>query len=125
MQKKPFRPPLFIFDGVLIHNGKVKTKPFELISKIFSKTTSALTRGIFARISTEFNDYLQQYLYNFLERILIGESIGSGLLTANRHLYLMARRLLRKDQSKSNLFSLLTETHYVFYGDPFLRLSKT
>jgi hypothetical protein len=123
VQNLPYTKPLIILDGqVILESGQVLPRTFNALSKIFSQLSSKHVMGIFTRISNEFNEPLQVFLKDFMERILMNESIGSALLTANRHLYVTGVRLLKSGPSNLELVQRLQETHYVFSGDPFKKL---
>jgi hypothetical protein len=123
VQNIHFARPLLIFNGrVIVNSQEVIPRFFAHISKISKIFSSKHVLGIMARVSTEFNEPLQTFIGDFLEQILLSESIGSALLTANRRLFLTARKLAMGDSPNNELVQLLHETHFVFYGEPFVKL---
>ena len=123
LQGLPYFKPLLIFDGRIIDENNQPVSRF--FSQIYNLTKSISSRhflGIFARISNEFNDILQLYLGEFLNHILLNESIGSALLKANKQLFNISNQLNSENEQESKLKMNLQESHYVFIGDPSLKL---
>jgi hypothetical protein len=122
LQKTPFIRPLIIFTGRVIdqHQNPI-SRSFTTLAKIHRMLESKHILGFYIRISSEWNQYLQDGLLIFLERILLGESIGSALITANRHQYITVRNLFN-DSNTITLGQILSETHFTFFGEPWCSL---
>ncbi len=111
VQGIPFFKPLLIFDAQIIDkSGKIISRSFNQLSNISKLIGSKNIIGILARISIEFDEILDLFLGEFINRLFLRESIGSALLNAHKQLY----EIVKSIDSMH-----LMETHYVFYGDPF------
>ena len=118
IQKIPFIRPLILFTGrVLDRQYQEINHTFDLFAKITSCFEPKHILGIIARISTTWNTYIGTLITTLLERLLLGETIGSAIVTANRNQF-MNLRSLHDDPDKADLLHQLEETHLIFYGDP-------
>ena len=122
IQGIPHFKPLLIFDGRLINkNGKIISRPFIQLSNISKLIGSRDLLGMLARISIEFDEILELFLGEFINRLFLRESIGSALLKAHKQLFKTVQSI-EHDEGDNNLSQILQETHYVYYGDPFRKL---
>ena len=125
LQKIPYTKPLLIFDGqVLDEDKKVINRPFLALSHISQKISSKDILGVFARISILENEYVNQYLHNFLEQVIANESLGGAILTANRKIFLESFRLQKTDPNQDSLIQSLKEPQFAFFGDPSVKIQE-
>ncbi len=119
LQGIPYFRPLIIFDGRIIgKNNIILSRFFEEIYNITKNISSKLILGILSRISNEFNDILKLFLGEFINLLLLNESIGASLLKAYNNLFDISLSL----KHSNTMFQILQETHYIFVGDLFQKL---
>lgn len=124
LQKLPYiRPVLFFFGRILDRNFHEIPRTFNAFSRIAQRIDMKNIFGIFARISNVWNQTLANMVGMIIERLLLGESVGSTLVTANRQQFL-AVRSLRNDPNLRNEANLLEEPHFAFFGEPWFSLEK-
>ncbi|UYP47646.1 hypothetical protein NEF87_003931 [Candidatus Lokiarchaeum ossiferum] len=123
LQGLPYFRPLLILDVRIIDESNKSIPRF--FTQIYNITKSISSRhfiGIFARISNEFNDMLKLYLGEFINHIFLNESIGSAHLKVNKQLFNISQSFSDENEEDSRLKMILRESHYVFIGDPSLKL---
>jgi len=124
LQKKPYVRPLIMFLGrILDRNYHEIPRTFNVYSQIARHIDMKNCLGVFARITNVWNQTLANMLGIMIERLLLGESVGSTLVTANRQQF-VAVRSLRNDPNQRDEANLLEEPHFAFFGEPWSSVEK-
>jgi hypothetical protein len=117
--KHSFIRPLILFTGrVLGRDNMELDNCFSEISQILGSFESQTVRGIICKILGGYCPSFSDILDAFIERILLNDTVGIGLVTANRHQFSIARNAHSTDPQLASV--LLNSPVYVFFGEPWI-----